>query len=619
MLHAPIQSVKNEGLEKSIQDFSSYKEIFDNSPLGIPVYNAEGVIIKANRRFEEIMGYSSNELIGKKISEVTHPEDIHISIDLLNKLFSKQEPVVKVKKRNLKKNGDIVELEITAVLVQSCDGESFVFSMSEDITEKSASKDVLEASKKRFQTLFEIAPVGIPITDEKGRFLNANQKFIDMLGYSLEELKLLSFVDITHYEDLAESLRQFDEMKRGEIKIIDFIKRYVKKDGSLLFGHIYVVPSSNSEDRTEYFAMLEDLTDKINTERNLKEVEQIFTTILQNVSMGVSLVDENGIIFQSMGSLMERAEFKTLFSSGCEIKNALSEYEKEIQSSSLGNKVEFVQSGQVEDKPWALQHFIVPNEARGKGTIDITIDVTDLTEENRRIIQERAVELKRYNEEIKELSQLASHNFREPLNKIQSELRKLEENQKFESDDRTTIKQILGEVNLMHLILDNLKRYFQIQNNDRYDDTIDTNKLVDDVKRKLADLLQAKGVRITLGYLPQIKGNSLQLTQVFVQLVANAIKFSANKIPMIHLSAEAWENGFLFKVSDNGEGFSEVELDQAFKIFKEFQQEGRHHGVGLPLVKKIIENHKGKIWISSEKGKGATIYFSIPNAEINNT
>ncbi len=609
------QGILNEEFrEGNDQNFSDYKQIFDNSPLGIPVVNSKGVIVKANLAFEEMMGYLPGELIGKRIVDITHPDDVALFNTLMDKLFATKEKVVRFKKRNLKKNGEILELEVTSVLIHSFSGKPFVFNMAEDITEKNASKRVLATSEHKFRALYENAPVGIPILDEKGRFLDANRKFTELMGYNREELRSLTFLYITHHEDLKESFRLFDELKRGERKCIDVVKRYVRKDRSVVFAHTYVVSIPDLDGTSRFFAMIEDLTNKINTENNLREMEQVFKTMLENVSMGVALIDENGTINRSFGSNMERPEFKSRFAVGSEIRNALSDHQKKAASALKGEKVEFLQSGLQDGKPWALQHFIVPNEARGKGAIDIMIDVTDLKEENRRVIEERALELKRYNQEIQDLSKIASHNFGEPLNRVQQLLERLEGGPLSDVEGQETVKHIMEQVSSMQQILENLKKYFQIEGNDRLDESVDTEELLDGVKKQLSDLIVSKNARITHGSLPKVKGSAHQLHQVFCQLVSNGIKYCKDKKPKIHFSAEAENNHYLFKVSDNGEGFGEGRIEAAFRIFKSDKQDEHEscHGIGLALVKKVIENHKGKIWISSEKNRGTTVYFTIP-------
>ena len=139
----------------------------------------------------------------------------------------------------------------------------------------------------------------------------------------------------------------------------------------------------------------------------------------------------------------------------------------------------------------------------------------------------------------------------------------------------------------------------------------------------VSDLISIKEARITNGELPTIFGNASQLVQAFEHLISNGINFSERTKPRVHISAELFEEGYTFKVSDNGTGFEEGSMENAFNIFESIKNESSSnaHGIGLAIVKKVIENHKGKIWIESEKGKGSSrlITLEVSDGESSDT
>ncbi|NES19718.1 MAG: cyanobacterial phytochrome A, partial [Symploca sp. SIO3E6] len=122
------------------------------------------------------------------------------------------------------------------------------------------------------------------------------------------------------------------------------------------------------------------------------------------------------------------------------------------------------------------------------------------------------------------------------------------------------------------------------------------------------------GAIITQDDLPTVMADSTQLMQLFQNLVGNAIKFRSQQPPKIHIGAKRLEDAWLFSVQDNGIGIDPQFADRIFVIFQRLHTRDEYHGtgMGLAICKKIVECHRGRIWVESELGQGATFYFTIP-------
>jgi light-regulated signal transduction histidine kinase (bacteriophytochrome) len=121
--------------------------------------------------------------------------------------------------------------------------------------------------------------------------------------------------------------------------------------------------------------------------------------------------------------------------------------------------------------------------------------------------------------------------------------------------------------------------------------------------------------KVTYDTLPVVLGDESQITQVFQNLIGNGLKFRRNEIqPKIHVSAEKKDNKYIFSISDNGIGMEPQYTDRIFEVFKRMHPIGEYEGagIGLAIVKRIIERHGGRIWVESEYGVGSTFYFTIP-------
>jgi len=140
------------------------------------------------------------------------------------------------------------------------------------------------------------------------------------------------------------------------------------------------------------------------------------------------------------------------------------------------------------------------------------------------------------------------------------------------------------------------------------------------LERTMANMRQAieqTAAVITHDPLPTVTADSTQLLQVFQNLIGNAIKFRGEGPPRIHVSAERENSQWLFSVQDNGIGIEPRHWDRIFVIFQRLHKRAAYDGtgMGLAIVKKIVERHQGRIWVNSEPGRGTTFYFMIPEKE----
>ncbi|MGZ6442354.1 MAG: sensor histidine kinase, partial [Pseudobdellovibrionaceae bacterium] len=145
-------------------------------------------------------------------------------------------------------------------------------------------------------------------------------------------------------------------------------------------------------------------------------------------------------------------------------------------------------------------------------------------------------------------------------------------------------------------------------------ESTDANVVVDQVLRDLSILITEVGAKITHDQLPTVIADEVQLAQLFQNLIGNAIKFRSKEPPKIHISCKKSDKEWIFSVSDNGIGIDPQYFERVFVIFQRLQAREDYPGtgIGLAICKKIVERHRGKIWIESEVAKGSTFYFSIP-------
>ena len=235
-----------------------------------------------------------------------------------------------------------------------------------------------------------------------------------------------------------------------------------------------------------------------------------------------------------------------------------------------------------------------------------------IAEENER----KAVELARSNEELEQFAYVASHDLQEPLRKIKSFTELFEQHFKGKIDEKADkyIYYIVDSAARMQGLIGDLLSYSRLSSQGKTFKMTSCEKVLDFAIGNYQMAIKESNAEITHDKLPSIVADESQLIQVFQNLIGNAIKFSGEKSPRIHISAKEEYNEWIFSVQDNGIGIEAKYGERIFIIFQRLhsRQESPGSGIGLSICRKITERHGGRIWVESKPGEGSTFYFSIP-------
>ena len=226
-------------------------------------------------------------------------------------------------------------------------------------------------------------------------------------------------------------------------------------------------------------------------------------------------------------------------------------------------------------------------------------------------------ELIKANRELEQFAFIASHDLQQPLTTIDGLVQLLSRNYQESLDTKangylTRIRS--GTIRMKNLIRD-LLRYFRIGEQDEDFELIDCNNVLNLVRANLKEMIENNDAVITSDFLPTLMGNSSQITQLFHNIISNAIKFrQPEKPPRIEISVAKRNDQWLFRFRDYGIGIRPQYFEQIFELFQRLHNQHKYHGtgIGLPICRKIVECHGGRIWVESELGSGTTFYFTIP-------
>ena len=236
-----------------------------------------------------------------------------------------------------------------------------------------------------------------------------------------------------------------------------------------------------------------------------------------------------------------------------------------------------------------------------------------------RELEEAISELKRYSEDLEQFAYVASHDLQEPLRTITSFTQLLERRykNKLDSDADEFINFIVDDAKRMKAQIEDLLEYSRVTIKEKEFEPLDLNDILKFTLQSLEILIKESNAEIIHEKLPVVVGDAKQLQRVFQNLILNAIKFRKCEIPLkIHVSANKEENNneYIFKIKDNGIGIEKQYLELIFVIFQRLHTRDVYKGtgIGLSIVKRIVERHGGQIWVKSEFGKGSTFCFSLP-------
>lgn len=225
-------------------------------------------------------------------------------------------------------------------------------------------------------------------------------------------------------------------------------------------------------------------------------------------------------------------------------------------------------------------------------------------------------EQKRHQEEFRQFAYAVSHDLREPVRMIVSYAQLLDRryHAQLDGDGLDFMQYIVEAAQRMDRLLGDLLTYsHQFRTLDQPVETVDAEAALQGALLMIDAAVQSSGARITHDPLPAVPFDFAQLTQVFRQLITNSITFRSAEAPKIHVSAAEAGDAIEFSVSDNGLGIDPRYHEQIFGVFKRLQgREFPGTGMGLAIVKRIIEQRGGKVWVHSAPGAGATFHFTVP-------
>jgi signal transduction histidine kinase len=228
-------------------------------------------------------------------------------------------------------------------------------------------------------------------------------------------------------------------------------------------------------------------------------------------------------------------------------------------------------------------------------------------------------DLERSNQDLERFAYVVSHDLQEPLRAISGYSQLMNRHYGGTLDERAThyLAQLTAGAERMRVLIDGLLEMSRLSAKTPAMRPVECEAVLAQVLASVEVLLQETGARVTHDPLPRVIGHSVRLAQLFLNLVTNGIKFRGADPPHVHLAARRDAGAWVFSCADNGIGVEPQHREVIFEMFRRVHPPETYpgSGIGLAVVKRIVEQHQGQIWIESEPGKGSTFYFTLRAAD----
>ena len=496
--------------------------------------------------------------------------------------------------------------------------------------EKNLNSQELIRTKNRLELIFNSDHNAEVIESTDGKILDLGNAFLKLFNLPLDYKSSLVGMPCTEarnnlkvlFKDGEKFVHRIDELISNSKPVLQEILEL--KDGRYLSRDFMPVMLNNKLDC--FVWRYRDVTLSVNYEKSIEFEKIKYKGIIDNMNLGLLEVDHDDNILSVNKSLCEMSGYSETDLYQGKAKNILLAQDS-LQNRIFKNKREFEKNNY--SKPFELEIVRKDGTIRNwlssgspikdingisYGSVWVNLDITELKElvvKNEKLIKS----LLDSNEELSHYAHLVSHDLKTPLRTISTFLDWIYEDNKenIKSESLEYINTIEDTIRDMDKLISSTLQFAEIRNSDGD-------------KKVQIDLFQVIQKLITNSFshfendfkiklpeaFPTIYFNEVQIKQIFQNLIDNSFKYrDKNKNSYVSISYEDSRDHYVFKVKDNGIGIAKNHHDKVFRIFKKFNQRTDSSGVGLWIIKKIIENAGGKIWFDSTFGEGTTFYFTI--------
>jgi PAS domain S-box-containing protein len=614
---------------------ASYRATFELAGSGVAHIGLDRRFIRVNRRLCEILGYSEAELLTLTGRQISHPDDLNIIDSQRPALYAGKIDRVHVEKRYVRKDGTPVWVAFSMVVERDAEGRPlYEIGIYDDITGRKLAEDALRDNEERWRAVIDSANDGILIYDKALNISFGNRAAEAILGLPLAALLgkpgFTSLLPCVHADGtpIAPDERPTRMTLRAGRPLTAHVVGIRRPDGSLTWLSVKTafLRRGGESDWYGVVSTIADVTLQRNAEQALRESEARFRQTFELAGSGMAHVDLDGRLLRVNRRLREilgRSEQELV---GLSVKDISHPEDRDVTDRQRAR----VRSGELEvahfekryvradgQTVWVDLAVALARSADGTPLYEIAV-FDDITERKQADAALRAAheELKRSNSELEQFAYVASHDLQEPLRMVSSYTQLIQRRygDKLDGDAKEFMHYVVDGAARMKQLIEDLLAYSRVGTKGKQFREIELEAALKRAVTNLRAAIEESGAAVTWDPLPRLSADDVQLAQLFQNLIGNALKFRGAGVPRIHVSAVERESDWEFAVRDNGIGIEPQYFERIFMVFQRLHTKGEYPGtgIGLAICKKVVERHRGEIWVTSQPGEGSQFHFTLP-------
>jgi PAS domain S-box-containing protein len=589
------------------------------------ISDKEGKIEWVNSSFLELTEFTLDEVLGQKPDVLLHgPETDLKTINYLTEQIRNGLPFY-CEIINYTKSKQKYWVRIQGQALHNEYGEiTKYFTIQEDISfEKEFNQQLIE-SENRLNSLITNLQSGILYESENGKVLLVNTKFCSLfeIDADSEVLKGLDCEMIAvgvqdYFKNPSHFLTRVKEtLAKKEIVIAEIVEL---ADGRILERTF--IPIYRGEKLDGYLWSYEDVTIKKRYRESLEAEREKYSNIIANMNMGLLEVDNDDIIKlanQSFAKMSGYSIEELLGKNASELflnkqsKSVIEEKIKErIERHASSYEIPIINKDK-DEKYWLISG--APNySVNGEiiGSIGIHLDITE--QKKLQLQKEQLLKkLETQNERLNEYAHMVSHDLKSPLRSIHSLISWIKEDNEKQFNEITHryFELIEDKVEKMDNLIQGILTYSKVDSNKEFNEKINLNEIIQNI---ISIIHIPENVTITIKKeLPTIEIDNFRMQQLFQNLISNAVNYIDKPEGIVEVSYTENDKNYVISIKDNGQGIEAKYQTKIFDLFQSFSNEEKNTGIGLSIVKRIVDYYNGEIWLESSIGIGTTFFIKLP-------
>ncbi len=653
----------NENLKKVVEEKTVELEVLFETILDAYILmDLYGNVLKMNPAAIHFFGFD-NKKEKFNVVDIIYEDDIEYAMNSFHQLIEKGS-FRNYQSRIYTKSKEVKWVQINSSIVHDATGAPvFAQGIARDITQEKINQEIFNEQKRELSVIVDNTSFGIVLT-EQGRIIKTNKAIQNALCYTEEELMHMEVKDVSLPEDKERSYEYMQKLNSGEIDRFSINKRYKTKNGKIIWARTSVAGVRDENGKVKHqVALIEDLTEELKQGALLEALNSLMASILGKTSIHeiaweitkntIGLLGfEDCVIYllnKETNSLNQIAAFGNLKSSNGEVidqieiplgqgivgavaKTGIPEIIEDtskdpryivddmIRYSEIS--VPIIAEGEiigVIDSEHSSKNFFTNDHLKTLQTI-ASLAATQLKNALSLELKQKAEkekeqvlkDLRKSNAELNDFAHVVSHDLKSPLRSMNALISWMQEDYSefLKEVEDTHFEMLIKKIDKMDHLINGILKYASVDKIQKQVKNINLNTIVQDI---LESIFIPSHIKIEVKKkLPIVKGDKFRLQQLFQNLLSNAIKYIDKEEGVVVVDCVSDGVYWKFSVEDNGIGIDEKYFKKIFKVFQVLEEGENSTGVGLSIVKKIVDLYNGEIWLESSKNKGTTFYFTLP-------